>query len=385
MMSISKPIIEDLGLRAEDLVSVDCGQPGPQGVGSLLVDLQDRLASDPEAAAGVLKAGQDSLSPEGVLIILGQGSRSVQELASLRNNLWPDFHVSRVYRMSAGGKIERTDVRGSTELDVDADEGGFVICASRRQHAMSQSVTTEKFDGAAAGWNSDPRSAIYGHYRWMRRLLAVLARPVSGEAVLDAGSGTGWVGLEAALRGASLSAFDPSPAMVRFVKENAQELGVEVDARVGFMEQAPFDTTFDLVLNSGVISFAPDSDEYLRGLDRLVSPGGRLVIGDLNPHSAGFKRRRSQRLVLPSREMSGLPRGVMVEKLAALGYEVEWVRYYQNTSPFPELMHRSRSNIVCWFLLQISRASSALDALLGSRAESMFDSWIVGARKRQEA
>ena len=52
---------------------------------------------------------------------------------------------------------------------------------------------------------------------------------------------------------------------------------------------------FDLVLSSGVVSFSGDFARFYAGLTRAVAPGGTLVIGDLNPHSRGMRKRRSER------------------------------------------------------------------------------------------
>jgi SAM-dependent methyltransferase len=214
--------------------------------------------------------------------------------------------------------------------------------------------------------------------------VALVGRPLSGKRVLDAGCGTGWVGIEAALLGASLSVCDGSPAMLEIARSNAGLAGVPLEARVGFVEQVPFERPFDVVLNSGVISFAPDPETYLSALDRLVAPGGLLVIGDMNPLSRGFRSRRRTRPLLPTRELNGLARAHVAERLVARGYRLEARRYYQLTYPVPQLMalsERSAGGLGCGALLLLNRASSALDAALGSPCAGSFDSWILRARK----
>jgi len=319
-------------------------------------------------------------------LVLIEGQAGDTELAALREALWPALHVGAVYRSLAEGGLRRQTLSGSETLPGDALHPPFTaLVAWRRGDAMSQEQTRVKFDANAAGWNGNPGSPGYGHYRWMRRLVALLARPLAGRRVLDAGCGTGWVGIEAARLGGALAVFDGSPAMIEIAKANAARTGVAIDARVGFVEQAPFEQPFDVVLNSGVISFAPDPTEYLGGLDRLVAPGGLLVIGDMNPLSRGFLRRRRGRPLLPTRELNALPRERVVESLAARGYRVEARRYYQLTRPVPQLMalsERSAGGLGCGALLQLNRAASLLDAALGSRASGSFDSWIIRARKR---
>ena len=379
---LNRAILSDLEVVEEQLIVVEAGeQPEATDIDWLCVDLGDTDPSTEDAAARVLGSVEPALAERGRALITGARAATQRDLAALRNRLWPTLHYQRVYRAS-DGTIERTDVNGKSALD-EAGEDGFVVACLRREAAMAPDVTAEKFDAKAAGWNGDPGSPQYGHHRWMRRLLALCAKPRQGERTIDAGSGAGWVGIEAAIRGADLSAFDPSPEMVKFVRSNAEEAGVAVDARVGFVEEPPFDGDFELVLNSGVISFAPDPEHFLDGIDRLVKKGGRLVIGDLNPKSRGFARRRRGRLIIPVRELNGVTREEMIERLKKRGYDVDFVRYYQLTWPIPELGHHSRSHLVCWVLLQWNRGLSALDAMFGSRAAWAFDSWIVGATKRR--
>jgi SAM-dependent methyltransferase len=336
------------------------------------------------AAKTVLAECAERLSSQGRVRIVIGGDVPDSDLAALRNALWPELHVTRAYRSRRGRAIERIDVDGRKSLDGPvADRDLAVVLALRRVTAMSPSFTQQKFDQKASGWNGDPGSPGYGHFRWMRRLLSDLGRPLHGERVLDAGSGAGWVGVEAGLKAqlSRLAAFDPSPEMVRFVEQNAKANGLEIDARVGFVEDPPFAEEFDLVYNSGVISFAPDASRFLAGLDRVVRPGGRLIIGDLNPNSAGFARRRREKPVLPNRELNGMPREAIEAALTEKGYRVDFRALYQLTWPIPEIAHKSRSHLVNGALLGLNKVATAFDRAIGSPFESLFDSWIVGATK----
>jgi len=364
-LTLPKPILDELDAdqAGASLTTYDCASRSPAKI-----------------CAEILDAAR-SLSADGRMLIVGSSTASMDQLCRLRDGLWPDLHVVRVYRWFDAGGIERIDVGGRRNLGSTADGSGFAVAALRRTFAMSPDVTTEKFDKNATGWNGDPGSPNYGHFRWMRRLIAACAKVRPGEAALDAGCGAGWVGIEAARMGARVSLFDPSPAMVRIVEENARQQGVQVVAKVGFVEHPPFDGPFDLVLDSGVISFAPDPEAFLDGLDRMVAPGGRLVIGDLNPLSAGMRRRRREQVTLPVRELNGLPREDVAERLCRRGYTISWGRYYQITSPVPELMHRYPSRLLCGTLLALNRFASAVDAACGAQMAPLFDSWILAARK----
>jgi 2-polyprenyl-3-methyl-5-hydroxy-6-metoxy-1,4-benzoquinol methylase len=333
----------------------------------------------PEQAGRIAPgAGRPTLA-----VIAGRTEDSA--LAALRDTLWPAAHVVALYRVGAEGAVSRQTIAGTETLAGRAGQGPFTaLVALRRSDALGQENTRAKFDANATGWNGNPGSPTYGHYRWMRRLIALVGRPLTDLRVLDAGCGAGWVGIEAARLGGRLSAFDSSPAMIEITRANAAQLGLPIDARVGFVEQAPFEQPFAVVLNSGVISFAPDPAVYLAALDRLVEPGGLLVIGDMNPLSRGFAGRRRNRPLLPTRELNGLSRERVAEMLVARGYAIERRRYYQLTYPVPQLMalsERRAGGLGCGALLQLNRAASAVDAALGARAAGSFDSWILRARK----
>ncbi len=356
------PILEDLQLGADAAAVVEL----------------------PPDAAGAARALAAAAGPQPLVAVL-PGHPDAPALARLRDAVWPALHFVSVYRVAADGGIRRLTLQESAPLAGRASgAASTVIVARRRLDALDQRNTRAKFDARASAWNGEPGSPGYGHYRWMRKLITDVARPRRGQRVLDAGCGAGWVGLEAARAGAEVSAFDPSPAMIEIARRNAAELGVSLDARVGFVEDVPFERRFEIVLNSGVISFAPDPAAYIEGLDALVEPGGLLVIGDLNPLSRGFLRRRRRQPLLPSRELNSLPRARVEVLLAGRGYAIESRRYYQLTSPVPQLMAlceaRGRA-LACRLLLGMNRAATALDALAGSRSGRLFDSWILRARK----
>ena len=79
---------------------------------------------------------------------------------------------------------------------------------------------------------------------------------------------------------------------------------------MGFGDAPPFpadgEEPFDVVISSGVISFAPDPDAWLEGLVATVRPGGLLVIGDIQLRSRGMQRRRGRKPLLPARELNAL-------------------------------------------------------------------------------
>lgn len=378
-------ILEDLGAAPERLYDLAEPASQPPGAGG---DVLLRLTSTdevlPETKALLAHLAQDGL----LLVQIGDPSASDAALADLRNRLCPVFHVIALYR-TQGGRTKRHSLSGNAELDQPAEQDGVVVALRTRSWVMSPAATVEKFDQNAAGWNGDPDSAGYAHFRWMRKHVALFTDGPSGpgKRVLDFGCGAGWVGIEAArkLEAPKLCFFDPSPEMVRIATENAHHAGLsDAEGRAGFGEDPPFpaegEEPFDLVISSGVLSFSPDLDRWFDGLDRACKRGGTLIIGDIDPGSRGFARRRATRPLLPVRELNGRPPGEVRARLEDLGFTHKKTAGYQLTFPVPELMHVSQTRLGGVLnppLLWANKALAGLDGALGHPLKKAFDSWVM--------
>lgn len=379
------PVLADLGIEAHELA--DARAPLANGERSgLLLPLSAGTLPVPERERHLREFTDARVAEQGWLLLYLTGRRTERELAAWRNQLWPLFHVGAIYRLLPKGQAERWTLSGRRPFDLGEVKAGRVhvgslLCAQRRLCAMAPAATVTKFDANAAGWNGFPGTAGYAHFRWMRRYVARFARPRPGARVLDFGCGAGWVGIEAAhaFRAASLRAFDPSPEMVRIATENARAEGlVDFAAAPGFGEAPPFpapgEAPYDLVLSSGVISFAPDPELWLAGLDRTVASGGQLVIGDIEPSSFGFRRRRAARPLLPARELHAQAPATVRAWLEARGYTHRKSAGYQLTFPFPELAHHSERRLKGLLNPPLLLANRLL---AGRLPAPCFDSWVM--------
>ncbi|MCZ7526825.1 MAG: class I SAM-dependent methyltransferase [Acidimicrobiia bacterium] len=123
---------------------------------------------------------------------------------------------------------------------------------------------------------------------WGRYAFAIEAQslgegmgPVDGDLVLDAGCGTGRFALELARAGGGVVGLDIDRSMLVVA---ARRLSVPfVVADVGDL---PFgDGAFDAAVAITVLEFVPDPDRAFAELVRVTRPGGRVVVGALNPRS----------------------------------------------------------------------------------------------------
>lgn len=385
-------ILSDLGIdpeRIDSLPVADSDQNNSEEKGPcLFVDVAAKGEAQPiEASVSSIKrSAQERLSEDGCLLVYSSRPVDKTTLARIRNALWPEFHVPAVYALERARPIVQYVLGGRqrTLKGGDAETDGAVCAAVPRAKAMHPDAVIKKFDTNAPGWNHDPGAPSYGHFRWMRRIVAQCARQLSGRRVLDAGCGAGWVGIEAARMGGKVSSFDPSPEMVRNASQNARDQGVELELKVGFTESPPFQERFDIVISAGVISFSPDHAQFLDGLDSVLEPGGTVVIADLNPRSLGMRYRRSRHPVLPIRELNALSREQVMKELRLRGYRIRERRHYQLTLPVPHLMHLSETRFNgrgCAFLLWLNKVAHFIDGALGSWTGMFFDSYIIRAQK----
>jgi trans-aconitate methyltransferase len=103
--------------------------------------------------------------------------------------------------------------------------------------------------------------------------LVDLLAPLSGEAILDLGCGTGHLTAQIAGAGATVLGVDNSPEMVADARRKFPDLTFEVaDAR-----RLTFDRRFDAVYSNAVLHWVPEAGEVAAGVARALKPGGRFV------------------------------------------------------------------------------------------------------------
>ena len=110
-----------------------------------------------------------------------------------------------------------------------------------------------------------------------------------GQAVLEAGSGTGHYSLELVRRGARVTATDASPAMVGYLSRRLQRLGwTDVQVRYGRLpDDLSVEGVFDGFITIGVLNYVVHLEAALRSLTSLLVPGGWAIFSVPPLTSAG--------------------------------------------------------------------------------------------------
>lgn len=186
-------------------------------------------------------------------------------------------------------------------------------------------------------------------------MLAVLADAVPGR-LLDLGTGTGIVAIDAAARGHRVVATDLFDTALALARWNAMLNEVPgIDFRRGHLLDPVAGETFDLILTAPHYTRLADQlpREVLRGGPRHVAPGGRLVVATFGEWE-GDGELALAAAILPAHARRGYR--ITVEPLHT-PYKREWFTTARAEPPIPGLVSKHR------FLITFSAdARSGTDA-----------------------
>lgn len=142
-------------------------------------------------------------------------------------------------------------------------------------------MTATDYDTFAHAYSKENESSIFNAY-YERPEMLRLAGNVSGRRILDAGCGSGPLSAALCAKGAVVTGFDVSAAMIDLAR---QRLGDDADLHVADLgAPLPFaDAEFDDVIASLVLHYLEDWAGPLSELRRVLKPGGRLMVSVNHP------------------------------------------------------------------------------------------------------
>lgn len=104
------------------------------------------------------------------------------------------------------------------------------------------------------------------------------------QEVLDVAAGNGNASLAAARRGCRVTSTDYVPALLERGAERAKAERLDIRFREADAEQLPFqDASFDCVLSTFGVMFAPDHARCAQEMARVCRPGGRIGLANWTP------------------------------------------------------------------------------------------------------
>jgi len=139
-------------------------------------------------------------------------------------------------------------------------------------------------DRQRAAWASGDYAVIGTTLQIVGESLAEAADLRTDERVLDVAAGNGNATLAAARRGAAVTSTDYVASLLDRGAERARAERLDVSFQVADVEALPFaDASFDAVLSTFGVMFAPDHAKSAVEMARVCRPGGRIGLANWTP------------------------------------------------------------------------------------------------------
>ncbi len=141
------------------------------------------------------------------------------------------------------------------------------------------------FEEVAGKWDS-MRSSFFPES--VREKAVAKAAVQAGSVAADLGAGTGFITEELLKFGARVIAVDQAENMLQLMKEKFGP-GASVEYRLGEAEQLPIDAeAVDYAFANMYLHHVEHPSEAIKEMVRILKPGRKLVITDLDEHNFKF-------------------------------------------------------------------------------------------------
>ena len=240
-----------------------------------------RLAADPNRLRLLLLLGQEELSVAELQEIVGKGQSQVStSLALLKNaGLVEDRRTGKnaFYRLTAPAGLMNLLGEAAREIpEAERDRQALRLVLRKRQDRMRR-----YFDNLAGKFG---RQYVPG--RSWKGIAEALLKLMPPMVIADLGAGEGTLAQLLAQRAKKVIAIDNSEKMVEFGSELARKHGIgNLEYRLGDLEDVPIrGGTVDLAFLSQALHHAVHPERAVAEAWRILKPGGRIAVLDLNRH-----------------------------------------------------------------------------------------------------
>jgi len=240
-----------------------------------------RLAADPNRLRVLLLLEQEELSVAELQEILGKGQSQIStNLAQLKQvGLVDDRRTGKnsFYRLEAPADVMALLRKAAAEVpEAEQDRQALRLVLRKRKDKMRR-----YFDELAGRFGRE-----YVPGRSWKGIAEALLKLLPPMVIADLGAGEGTISQLMAQRAKKVIAIDNSEKMVEFGSELARKHGIEnLEYRLGDLEEVPIKSgTVDLAFLSQALHHARHPERAIAEAWRILKPGGRIAILDLNRH-----------------------------------------------------------------------------------------------------
>jgi ArsR family transcriptional regulator len=240
-----------------------------------------RLAADPNRLRLLLLLEREELSVAELQEILGKGQSQVStSLALLKSaGLVDDRRTGKnaFYRLKAPAQLMQLLREAAAEVpEIEEDAQALRLVLRKRQDSMRR-----YFDELAGKFG---RQYVPG--RSWKGIAEALLKLMPPMVIADLGAGEGTISQLMAQRAKRVIAIDNSEKMVEFGAALARKHHIaNLEYRLGDLEDVPIRTgTVDLAFLSQALHHASHPERAIAEARRILKPGGRIAVLDLNRH-----------------------------------------------------------------------------------------------------
>lgn len=178
-----------------------------------------------------------------------------------------------------------------------------------QQYANAENQVKDYFNKVAPQYN-EQRSIVYGNA--LREIIFSEVEIKDDSIVADIGAGTGYLAIELAKKARHVIAVDNSPQMLSVAANEAARADLaNIEFLEGNAEELPVKPKFvDYVFANMLLHHVNDPLQVLKEMNRILKPGGKIVVTDIEEHEHIWLRQ----------EKSDLWMGFSKEELA------EWLK-----------------------------------------------------------
>jgi len=242
-----------------------------------------RVVADPNRLRILLLLRGEELSVAELqeILVMGQSTISTHLSQLKQAGLVEDRRTgkSNLYKLSPADASPLDKILAQAKAEIP--EAAADQAAMRRVLRKRQDKMRSFFDSVAGRLGKD-----YVPGKSWKSMAEALLRLMPPMIIADLGAGEGAFALLLAERAKKVIAVDTSAKMIEVGREQALRHGIEnVEYRLGDMEEVPIDSAaVDLVFFSQSLHHALHPDRALSEANRILTPGGRIVILDLLKH-----------------------------------------------------------------------------------------------------